>query len=190
VRRVTQVHVLLAPLVLLGCSSGGNEPRVQSSREYAAEREREINDAGPTWEQRLAAAPGADDIERAIALAKSTGDYDFGAVDFLANELMVAKDPRIVAALIDVVDHAAFPSRNRAATALAKAGITEARTVILLKLHEPNFAGDLVAALGALGDESTVRELTYLAERTEDPQVRRNANSAKHLIAVRLARAD
>ena len=186
-RRITQVFVVLSALMLAGCSGDRDAPRVQSSRDYAEQREREINYAGSTWEERLAAAPGADDIERAIALTRSTADYDYGAVDFLANELSVARDPRVAAALIDVISNAAFPARNRAAQALGKAGVTEARTAILLQLHEPNFAGPLVGALGELGDESTARELSYLAERTDDLEVRRNANAARQLIENRLA---
>ena len=187
--RVTQGSVVLFALTLLGCSGNSPAPHEQTAREYAEQRERDINYAGPTFEQRLAAEPGKDDIDRAIALAHSVDDYDFGAVDFLGNELLVSRDPRIVSALIDVVSHAAFPSRNRAATALAKANVVQARTAILTQLGKsPNFAGELVAALGQLGDETTVHELSYLATNTDNPQVRSNANAAKHLIAVREAK--
>jgi len=187
VRRITSGFIVLAALALGACGGGSGTQHVQTPREYAEAREREINDPGPTFDQRLAAMPGDDDIDRAIALATSTPDYDFGAVDLLGNELLVKRDPRIVAALIDAVSHAAFPSRNRAASALAKANIIEARTAILLQLRNAHFAGDLVGALGQLGDESTVHELSYLAANTESAQVRSNANAAKHLIAKRLA---
>ncbi|MGH8265625.1 MAG: hypothetical protein ACRETU_14035 [Steroidobacterales bacterium] len=177
-------------LTLAGCGRQPAEPREQTPQEYAAARERDINYAGPTWAQRLAAMPGDDDIDRAIALAKSLPDYDFGAVDFLGNELVAKRDPRIVAALMDTVSNAAFPARNRAAEALAKANVHEARTVILWQLGKsPNFAGDLVAALGQLGDESTVRQLSDLASNTDNELVRSNANRAKHFIAVRMAKA-
>jgi len=186
VRRITSGFVVLSALALGACGGGGGTPHVQTSREYAEAREREINDPGPSFDQRLAAMPGDDDIDRAIALATSTPDYDFGAVDLLGNELLVKRDPRIVTALIDAVSHAAFPSRNRAASALAKANIIEARTAILLQLKNAQFAGDLVEALGQLGDESTVHELSYLAANTESAEVRGNANAAKHLIAKRI----
>ena len=184
-RSVTSAFVVLSALALGAC--GGEKQHEQTAREYAEAREREINDPGPTFDQRLAAMPGDDDIDRAIALATNTPDYDFGAIDLLANELLVKRDPRIVNALIDAVSHAAFPSRNRAAEALGKANIIEARTAILLQLKNAHFAGDLVEALGRLGDEATVHELSYLAENTDSDEVRSNANAVKHLIAKRLA---
>src|SRR5580765_3537536 len=139
VRRITSGFYVVVALALGACGGGGEKQHEQTAREYAQAREREINDPGPTFDQRLAAMPGDDDIDRAIALAASTPDYDFGAVDLLGNELLVKRDPRIVTALIDAVSHAAFPSRNRAAQALGKANIIEARTAILLQLKNAHF---------------------------------------------------
>jgi hypothetical protein len=180
--------LMLTGLCLVaGCSREPDSPRVQSSREYAQQREREMNATGPSWAQRLAAAPGEDDTAKALTLLKTGDDYDYNAVDFLAKELSVARDPRIENALIEVVAYASFPPRDRAATALANAGVTEARTAMLTRLQEPNATGALVAALGRLGDDSTVHELSYLVEHTDNMGVRRNANEVKHLIAVRQA---
>jgi HEAT repeat protein len=147
-----------------------------------------VIDSGPIWPQRLAAAPGRDDIDRAIALLDTTDgeDYDYNAVDFLANELSIARDRRIVDALIEVIANASFPTRDLAATALAKYGETQARTVIMERLKDAYFAGPLIVALGKLGDEQTMRELEYIAERTDDPLVAQNANLAKQLIEERL----
>jgi hypothetical protein len=188
VRHVTLGLLLLGVAAVAGC--GGDHPaaRPQSAREYAEQREREINATGPSWAQRLAAAPGADDVERAIALVRTNDDYDYQAVDFLAHELSVARDSRIETALIEVVANASFPSRDRAATALAKAGVTEARTAMLARMQEPTATQPLIAALGQIGDASTVHELSYLAWHTDDLRIRQNANMVKHLIAVRLAR--
>ena len=174
--------------VLIACSGESPQPPVQSSREYAQQREREMMDTGPTWPQRLAAAPGRDDIDRAISLLKTTGGehYDHNAVDFLANELSIARDQRTVDALIEVVANASFPSRDLAATALARYGETQARNVIMERLKDGHFAGPLISALGQLGDERTMRELEYMAERSDDPLVAQNANLARGLIEQRL----
>jgi HEAT repeat protein len=160
---------------------------MRGTHEYTEQREREMNATGPAWEDQLAAAPGNDDIDKAISLLHVKDDYDYRAVDFLANELSARRDSRVINALVEVVSYASFPARDRAATALAKADATEARGAILDRLKEPNFAGPLVAALGRLGDDSTVRQLSDLATNTDDMRVRRNANEAKHLIAVRRA---
>jgi HEAT repeat protein len=182
--------VLLGVLVagaLGACSGEAPAPRPQTEREYREQREREIMDSGPSWAQRLAAAPGEDDIDRAISLLRTADDYDYNAVDFLANELSLASDRRVVKALIEVVAQASFPARNRAATALGTYGETEARNAILMRLkRDPHFAGPLIVALGQLGDERVVRELEYLASHSDDPLVIQNAGIAKRLIEKRL----
>lgn len=175
-------------LLLASCGRPPDGARPLSAREYAEQREREINDSGPSWAQELAAAPGADDVERAIALLHRGNDIDYRAVSLLVDELDVSpNDERIRRVLIEVVNEASFPARDLAAGALGKHGVTEARSVLLKKLEQPHFAGPIVVALGQLGDASTVRELDYLAEHASDEQVARSARSAKQLIEERLA---
>lgn len=149
-----------------------------------------MNDTGPSWEQQLAAAPGEDDVARALTLLRRGDEFDYRAVSLLADELGVTPgDERIRRALIEVVEGASFPARDVAAKALGKHGVAEARTALLKQLEQPHFAGAIVVALGAVGDESTVRELDYLAEHTSDPLVAQNARMTKQLIWERLAPA-
>jgi hypothetical protein len=54
------------------------------------------------------------------------------------------------------------------------------------RLKDAYFAGPLIVAPGKLCDEQTMREIEYMAERTDDPLVAQNANMAKQLIEERL----
>ncbi len=54
------------------------------------------------------------------------------------------------------------------------------------RLKDGPFAGPLISALGQLGDQRTMRELEYMAGRTDDLLVAQNANLAKQLIEQRL----